>query len=423
MKQDKSHANQLLSAKGAFSSLSSSAIPRNNESKLNITQHLRSSSSKANSRSPSRSATKTSSPVPKKPLKSDSTSSPKILSKTQSINSKPSTEKKPVLSDSFSSTHTKKVKTNENRRSEISPNQRSLSSQATKEKIKIETDFKQAEQGYKNEIKKLKAELEKAKKTIEQLRNNSRNLLTEKEKLLLDMDKEFNASEQLKNQCKQLVTVLVEVVGVFAGNRADWIYEGDMRDMEKSCILDRIRKILTNKLEVLDKSGLDLAEEIVQVKAWTSSLDDRIVQSTAKMFEYAQSDSEEDQGSEDSLKLSLPKEEELNQDLLPNKIDFENNFHAPKSDFESGFHAPKSDFESGLHPLNPLRDIIKSSFEEKPLIGIALYDFEGELDEDLQFQKGDIIEILEQNETGWWIGRNDSRTGSFPYNFVQLNLS
>lgn len=51
---------------------------------------------------------------------------------------------------------------------------------------------------------------------------------------------------------------------------------------------------------------------------------------------------------------------------------------------------------------------------------VALYDFERERDEDLEFNKGDMIEILEKNESGWWIGRIGDKIGTFPFNFVNI---
>lgn len=119
-------------------------------------------------------------------------------------------------------------------------------------------------------------------------------------------------------------------------------------------------------------------------------MDERLIQSNLKSYNYNEPDPINAESSEDSIKMI----EETNHK------------------------------EKGLHPLNPLRDIIAdTNYEEQSLTGIALYDFEGELEDDLQFSKGDEIEIIEQNETGWWIGKNGSNIGSFPYNFVQLNLS
>ena len=60
------------------------------------------------------------------------------------------------------------------------------------------------------------------------------------------------------------------------------------------------------------------------------------------------------------------------------------------------------------------------SFNNEQKFAIALYDFEGERDEDLAFFNGDTIEILEECDSGWWIGKLHGKTGIFPYNFVQI---
>lgn len=71
---------------------------------------------------------------------------------------------------------------------------------------------------------------------------------------------------------------------------------------------------------------------------------------------------------------------------------------------------------------------------------IALFDFESDEPGDLHFSSGDVIEVLQQNSSGWWKGRvplqstsaheiykdgasNSKisyRIGVFPYNFVEL---
>jgi SH3 domain-containing YSC84-like protein 1 len=52
----------------------------------------------------------------------------------------------------------------------------------------------------------------------------------------------------------------------------------------------------------------------------------------------------------------------------------------------------------------------------------ALYDFKGEKPDDLSFQKGDIILILQKtsSQNDWWKGQLNGRTGDFPANYVQL---
>ncbi|KAM9482132.1 GRB2-related adapter protein 2b isoform 1-T2 [Clarias gariepinus] len=48
----------------------------------------------------------------------------------------------------------------------------------------------------------------------------------------------------------------------------------------------------------------------------------------------------------------------------------------------------------------------------------ALYDFIAEEQDELNFSAGDIIEVLDQGESFWWVGRLQGRTGLFPANYI-----
>jgi hypothetical protein len=37
----------------------------------------------------------------------------------------------------------------------------------------------------------------------------------------------------------------------------------------------------------------------------------------------------------------------------------------------------------------------------------------------LRFDRGAVIEVIEKQKSGWWIGRIGNRVGSFPCNFVE----
>ncbi|KAJ3426036.1 spry domain containing socs box protein [Anaeramoeba flamelloides] len=51
---------------------------------------------------------------------------------------------------------------------------------------------------------------------------------------------------------------------------------------------------------------------------------------------------------------------------------------------------------------------------------IALYDYTGEEKNDLIFSQGDIIQVIEKDKNGWWVGKCKEKVGSFPSNFVKL---
>ncbi|KAK2946509.1 putative PH domain containing protein [Blattamonas nauphoetae] len=48
----------------------------------------------------------------------------------------------------------------------------------------------------------------------------------------------------------------------------------------------------------------------------------------------------------------------------------------------------------------------------------AQYDFNARVSGELSFKVGDIITLIEKNDSGMWIGSLNGDTGLFPYNFV-----
>lgn len=49
----------------------------------------------------------------------------------------------------------------------------------------------------------------------------------------------------------------------------------------------------------------------------------------------------------------------------------------------------------------------------------ARYAFEGSKEDELNFQKGDIITVTLQVPGGWWEGMLSGRSGWFPSNYVR----
>jgi len=64
----------------------------------------------------------------------------------------------------------------------------------------------------------------------------------------------------------------------------------------------------------------------------------------------------------------------------------------------------------------------EEGYEEYPEVyATALYDYAGENEDDLSFNAGDNIQVLDQSDSsGWWKGYIDGREGFFPSNFVEL---
>ena len=52
----------------------------------------------------------------------------------------------------------------------------------------------------------------------------------------------------------------------------------------------------------------------------------------------------------------------------------------------------------------------------------ALFNFKGEMKCDLEFRKGQVIQIITKTETqdDWWEGKIEDRVGIFPANYVKL---
>lgn len=50
----------------------------------------------------------------------------------------------------------------------------------------------------------------------------------------------------------------------------------------------------------------------------------------------------------------------------------------------------------------------------------ALYDFPGTEEDELPLVRGRQIKVINQHESGWWIGEYNGKTGMFPANYVKL---
>lgn len=50
---------------------------------------------------------------------------------------------------------------------------------------------------------------------------------------------------------------------------------------------------------------------------------------------------------------------------------------------------------------------------------IALYDFEAQEEDELSFHKGDHIQVLKYDTSGWWLGKLNGKYGLFPSNYTR----
>ncbi len=75
-------------------------------------------------------------------------------------------------------------------------------------------------------------------------------------------------------------------------------------------------------------------------------------------------------------------------------------------------------YTTGEHPtrLKDLRLMATSSLQ----VAEAMWDYQSDNSEDLEFKVGDLITVLEKHESGWWRGEFNGQLGVFPGNYVRL---
>ena len=74
-----------------------------------------------------------------------------------------------------------------------------------------------------------------------------------------------------------------------------------------------------------------------------------------------------------------------------------------------------TDGKLGLFPANHVKPVAQNG---KAVV--VLFEFMGANDTDLSFRKGETLAVLEEQDSGWWLGRKKSgEVGMFPSNYVQ----
>ncbi|KAG2464315.1 GRB2B protein, partial [Polypterus senegalus] len=73
-------------------------------------------------------------------------------------------------------------------------------------------------------------------------------------------------------------------------------------------------------------------------------------------------------------------------------------------------------------PPNPMQSRRPSDIPSQQAGGVmrvrALYDFSAEEVDELGFQHGDVIEVLDRSDPSWWKGRLRGQVGLFPSNYI-----
>ncbi len=103
--------------------------------------------------------------------------------------------------------------------------------------------------------------------------------------------------------------------------------------------------------------------------------------------------------------------------LPKNSDSFENS-----SNSRSSSQNPFADHTSSSSSLNndggSNQSTMRSQNAKRYPVVKALYQHVAENDDELGFEEGDEIEVLEAENEGWWMGRCNGNEGIFPYNYV-----
>lgn len=76
---------------------------------------------------------------------------------------------------------------------------------------------------------------------------------------------------------------------------------------------------------------------------------------------------------------------------------------------------PTAALPSAVEPSPPTSPVLQPSHQAR-----ALYDYDAREDNEISFKVGDIINVLQSNDSGWWIGEIRGQTGMFPTPYVRL---
>jgi hypothetical protein len=255
---------------------------------------------------------------------------------------------------------------------------KTLKNQLEREKrthLRLDAEVKEAKSALKLESEKS----EKAQKMLQSAISNNTVLAAENERLEKEIKTEKEKCDILKEHLRGLGIVLVSVLGSIIRSEN---YEISIFEREKALVITRIKELVYQKLqEVANETNIDLSRQINEVRGWL-------------------------------LTKSQRKQPEKQKTLA----------ETPDICYSVEYFQEKNEFSSskGLLEVSNVLNLPEEVSFSEPRPAIALYDFEGERAEDLAFMTGDTIEVLEECESGWWVGRLNGKIGSFPYNFVEI---
>jgi len=70
------------------------------------------------------------------------------------------------------------------------------------------------------------------------------------------------------------------------------------------------------------------------------------------------------------------------------------------------------------HRQKPVHHVHHIRLKDRQVLVRALYDFTSQEEDELQFNRGDIISLTDRTNLSWWSGHIGSRCGIFPSNYV-----
>ena len=277
----------------------------------------------------------------------------------------------------------------------LQENIKSLNLQLAREKrmhLKLEAEIKEMKTTQALELASLASNNEKIQKSLQGLMASSTQMTSDKEKLTEEIKKVREKYEESKEHLRSTGGILVSIISMFFSN-----FEEDLSlvGQEKLRIGSKIKEIVSEKLnEIMASTNIDLNRQVTEVHSWL------LARNLPRKLEKKK------------------KEKEKEKEKGKGKITKE----TPELSYTVEY------FEESQNSLGPTAEywnMGREGYKEEVSFtdskaAIALYDFEGERDEDLAFFSGDTIEVIEECESGWWVGRLHGKTGSFPYNFVQI---
>lgn len=292
-----------------------------------------------------------------------------------------------------------------------------LTNQLVKEKKqtgKIEAELRDFKQNKKMEMAQTQANIEKLQKTMQAMKASQKAIQSEKEKAQKDFEKSKDLADIMTTQIKSLADALVLVLGTMmsstVGNEED--------EEEKLKIAEQIQKLVSDKLNsVMALTHVDLNTQLQEVKSWAKYNNmprqitkEHVYKSDMGSFSYLQEE-------EETPAISYTVEYFEDSGSSKNSSQGFSHPFKPLKGFENEENDLKHTGSLSERIINKIRGE-EVSFNEKEC-AVALYDFDGERDGDLSFSRGDVIEVLQKNDSGWWVGKMGSHVGSFPYNFIQ----